>query len=83
MHTSKRKKLESRGWKVGDTRDFLGLDATDEERIALRIKLADRHQPANTSALLQILGHGNRQIEAGKTKSARTVFKTIRERNRK
>ena len=34
-------------------------------------------------ALLKVLALGNNQIEAGKTKPARAVFKTIRERHGK
>jgi len=41
MHASKRKKLEARGWKVGNARDFLDLNAAEEGYIALRLKLAD------------------------------------------
>ena len=41
MHATKRKKLEARGWKVGDASDFLDLNAAEEEYIALRLKLAD------------------------------------------
>jgi ribosome-binding protein aMBF1 (putative translation factor) len=41
MLASKRKKLEARGWKVGDASDFLDLNAAEEEYIALRLKLAD------------------------------------------
>jgi len=41
MLASKRKKLESRGWKVADAGDFLDLSAAEEEYIALRLKLAE------------------------------------------
>ncbi len=41
MHANKRKKLESHGWKVGDTREFLKLNTAEEAYIALRLKLAE------------------------------------------
>jgi ribosome-binding protein aMBF1 (putative translation factor) len=41
MLASKRKKLESRGWKVADASDFLNLSAAEDEYIALRLKLAE------------------------------------------
>lgn len=37
MKANKRKKLESRGWKVGSAGDFLGL--TDEERLLVELRL--------------------------------------------
>ena len=41
MIDSKRKRLESRGWKVGNTREFLKLTDEEEAYVALRLKLAD------------------------------------------
>ena len=38
MDKAKRKRLESKGWKVGDAADFLGL--TPEEAALVEIKLA-------------------------------------------
>ncbi|GBE58240.1 helix-turn-helix protein [bacterium BMS3Abin01] len=38
MKKSKRKELESRGWKVGSTKDFLGL--SDEEVAYIELKLS-------------------------------------------
>lgn len=38
MHTNKRNKLETRGWKIGDADDFLEL--TPEESAYIEIKLA-------------------------------------------
>ena len=40
MRQSKRQKLESRGWKVGDAKDFLGLSKDEAAYIELRLKLA-------------------------------------------
>ena len=36
MRESKRKKLESKGWKLGDAKDFLGLSDQEEMYIELR-----------------------------------------------
>jgi ribosome-binding protein aMBF1 (putative translation factor) len=41
MRQSKRKRLESKGWKVGDASDFLGLNKDEEAIVELRMKLAD------------------------------------------
>jgi ribosome-binding protein aMBF1 (putative translation factor) len=41
MRESKRKKLEGKGWAVGDAKDFLGLSSEEEAYIELRLKLAD------------------------------------------
>jgi DNA-binding transcriptional regulator YiaG len=38
MNTTKRKKLESAGWKVGSVAEFLGLNA--EEKLLVEMKLA-------------------------------------------
>lgn len=38
MKEAKKKKLESKGWKVGSTQDFLGL--SDEEYAYIELKLA-------------------------------------------
>jgi ribosome-binding protein aMBF1 (putative translation factor) len=41
MRESKRRKLESRGWKLGNTKDLLGLSNQEEMYIDLRLKLAE------------------------------------------
>ena len=41
MIDAKRKRLESRGWKVGNTREFLKLTNEEEAYVELRLKLAD------------------------------------------
>lgn len=41
MRDSKRKKLEKKGWKTGDAKDFLGLSPEEEAYIDLRLKLAE------------------------------------------
>src|SRR6516225_2819620 len=40
MRVSKRKRLESRGWRVGDTGEFLNLSDEESAYIELRLKLA-------------------------------------------
>ena len=41
MIESKRKRLETKGWKIGSARDFLDLSDQEEAYIELRLKLAD------------------------------------------
>ena len=57
MRRSKRQKLESKGWKVGDAKDFLGLTNDEATYIELRLKLAEglkarRHSRGVTQSLL-------------------------------
>ena len=40
MRASKRKKLESRGWRVGNAKEFLNLSDEESAYIDLRMKLA-------------------------------------------
>ena len=41
MRESKRKKLESKGWKLGSAKELLGLSDQEERYIELRLKLAE------------------------------------------
>jgi ribosome-binding protein aMBF1 (putative translation factor) len=41
MRESKRKKLESKGWKLGGAKELLGLSDQEEMYIELRLKLAE------------------------------------------
>lgn len=41
MIESKRKRLETKGWKIGSAREFLDLTSQEEAYIELRLKLAD------------------------------------------
>jgi DNA-binding XRE family transcriptional regulator len=41
MRVSKKAKLASRGWKVGDTKEFLDLSSEEAALIELRLKLAE------------------------------------------
>ena len=40
MENKKRKRLEQKGWKLGDTKDFLGLSAEESAYIDLKLALA-------------------------------------------
>ena len=40
MRESKRKRLEAKGWKVGTTREFLGMSADEQAYVELRLRLA-------------------------------------------
>ena len=42
MKTDKRKKLEKAGWTIGDTKDFLELNASDAEFVEIKLGLARR-----------------------------------------
>jgi len=46
---SKRKRLKTRGWKIGSTREFLDLSDQEEAYIELRLKLADALKRQRTS----------------------------------
>ncbi len=41
MHKAKRKRLEAKGWKIGDAKDFLALSEQEAEYIELKLKLAE------------------------------------------
>lgn len=41
MRNSKRKRLEAKGWKVGSTKDFLGLSSQEEAYIEIKLRLAE------------------------------------------
>jgi DNA-binding XRE family transcriptional regulator len=41
MREGKRKKLESKGWKLGSAKELLGLSDQEEMYIELRLKLAE------------------------------------------
>ena len=42
MKAAKAKRLQQAGWKIGDTKDFLGLDASEEEFVEIKLGLAGR-----------------------------------------
>jgi hypothetical protein len=41
MHSNKRKRLEAKGWKVGDAKDFLGLSAEEEAYVEIKLRLSE------------------------------------------
>ncbi len=41
MRTSKKRKLEAKGWKVGNADEFLGLSPEESAYIELKLKLAE------------------------------------------
>ena len=41
MRESKRKKLESKGWRIGTPKEFLGMTDEEEAYVNLRLKLAE------------------------------------------
>lgn len=41
MREAKKKRLEAKGWRVGDAREFLGLSAQEETYIELKLRLAE------------------------------------------
>jgi len=47
LKNSKKKKLETAGWKVGDAKDFLGLSASEMETINRMNKLYSQKIPGN------------------------------------
>jgi len=42
MREAKRRRLESRGWKVGAAKDFLGLSPQESAFIEMKLELAER-----------------------------------------
>jgi ribosome-binding protein aMBF1 (putative translation factor) len=41
MRSAKKKRLESKGWKVGSVKEFLGLSAEEEAYIEIKLRLAE------------------------------------------
>ena len=41
MRSTKKKRLESKGWKVGSAKDFLGLSSEEEAYIEIKLRLAE------------------------------------------
>jgi predicted XRE-type DNA-binding protein len=40
MNADKKKKLEAKGWKIGTTKEFLGLSDEEDRLIAIRLSLS-------------------------------------------
>jgi hypothetical protein len=41
MHGNKRKRLEEKGWKIGNTKEFLGLSPEEEACAEIKLRLSD------------------------------------------
>ena len=41
MRSNKRKRLEAKGWKIGSTKEFLGLSSQEEAYIEIKFRLAE------------------------------------------
>ena len=41
MRNTKKKRLEAKGWKVGSTKEFLGLSSEEEAYIEIKLRLAE------------------------------------------
>jgi predicted XRE-type DNA-binding protein len=41
MRDTKRKRLETKGWKVGSAKEFLGLSSEEEAYIEIKLRLAE------------------------------------------
>ena len=74
MRETKRRRLERKGWKVGNAKDFLGLSQEEEAYIELRLKLAEglkkrRMERAYTQTQLAKVLHSSQsrvaKMEAG------------------
>lgn len=48
MRAERRKKLQAKGWKVGDAGEFLGLSPVEEICVDLRLALADALKKTRT-----------------------------------
>ena len=41
MRNDRRKRLEAKGWKIGNAKEFLGLSAEEEAYIEIKLRLAE------------------------------------------
>jgi hypothetical protein len=41
MHSNKRKRLEAKGWKIGDSKEFLGLSPEEEAYVEIKLRLSE------------------------------------------
>jgi hypothetical protein len=41
MHGNKRKRLEAKGWKIGDAKKFLGLSPEEEVYVEIKLRLSE------------------------------------------
>ena len=70
MRETKKKRLESKGWKVGNTADFLGLSPEEVAYIELKLRLAEqlrrRRKRRNLSQVKLALIVGSSQSRVAK-----------------
>jgi predicted XRE-type DNA-binding protein len=73
MRETKKKRLESKGWKVGNTADFLGLSPEEVAYIELKLRLAEqlrrRRKGRNLSQVKLALIVGSSQSRVAKMES--------------
>ena len=68
MDKAKRKRLESKGWKVGTVEDFLGLSPEESAYIELKLKLSEslkryrEEKNLTQSQLAQIVGSSQSRV---------------------
>ena len=68
MDKAKRKRLESRGWKVGTVEEFLGLSPEESAYIELKLKLSEslkryrEEKNLTQSQLAQIVGSSQSRV---------------------
>ena len=67
---------------VAERREPYFITQNGEAKAVLQ-DMASYEQMQETLALLKVLALGNRQIDTGKTQTARSVVKNIRQRHRK
>jgi len=48
MKAEKARRLEQAGWRLGDAKDFLGLDASEAEFVEIKLSLAQRLRELRT-----------------------------------
>jgi predicted XRE-type DNA-binding protein len=41
MHSSRKKRLEAKGWKIGDAGEFLGLSPEEEAYVDIKLRLSE------------------------------------------
>lgn len=68
MREEKQKRLKAKGWKVGNTREFLGLSPDEEAYVEMRLRLADGlkkrrlHRHMTQTDLAKIVGSSQSRI---------------------
>lgn len=76
MHDGKRKKLEAKGWEVGNTADFLELSPTESALVELK-----EHHRSNPMLLLIRTTQSSHNVEVSNLLEATTVWAKYRDEN--